>query len=633
MEIGDSNRIPGRSTRENRDKHRGLRAVSEEKRSRASEMRLLSPISVIGLLSAFLAVVALAGQGGGDPPAKKLVEYGWDRPEPAFVRDHVREMERRPFDGVVMRIPGHDLAFDRREWDEKALAPHGAALGEIAWERFTENFLILNATAEGGLDWFDDARWETIERNLRMLSRAAGEGRLAGFAFDPEPYGWSPWTYPSLGTGVSRSFSEVEAAVRRRGAQFLSALRSGVPDLTLLMLFGLGIFDRALDRPDPRGELPGRFYALLPAFVEGMLDAAEGSVRIVDGHEPSYYYGDEARFARARRAILDRAPSLLLPEYRGRYAATVEAGMAVYADYALALWKAENDFPPRHASPAERLLWLEHNVYHALRSADRYAWLWGEDLDWWRGRLPEGAEEAVRSAREKIAAGRPLGFELGEIVARAETAMEETAARREEPREARAGLLPRGAGPPRVDGKLRDRAWRRAAPLPELRKPTIAIDRKPKAATEARVLSGEKALYASFRCEEPDSRRLAPGARDRYGRPAVDEVEVRIEQPGGEEGTFHRFAVGAAEGASWTTGWPDGEVAVWGGVWRGAARVGRGEWTAEIEIPWGLVGGPPAPGSPWRATLCRKRAVPRETSCSDAVEVLSADGEPAEDAR
>ena len=294
--------------------------------------------------------------------------------------------------------------------------------------------------------------------------------------------------------------------------------------------------------------------------------------------------------------------------------------MAVYADHALALWRSEDDYPPRHASPAERLLWLEHNVYHALRSADRYAWLYGEDLDWWRDRLPGGAEDAVRSAREKVAKGLPLGFDLGEIVARAETAMAEAVAARGEPRGTRAARLGRRARAPRVDGRLRDSAWRRAAPLPEFRKAPIALDRRPKAATEARVLFGDRALHAAFRCEEPDARRLAQGALDRYGRPAGDEVEVRIEPGGG--GAYHRFAVGATGHASWSTAWPDGEAALWDDGWRAKARVGSGEWTAEIEIPWDLLGGAPAPGSALRARLCRKRAVPRETSCSDAVEVV-----------
>ena len=37
--------------------------------------------------------------------AVKLIEYGWDTPGPEFVRTHIVEMERRPFDGVIVRLP------------------------------------------------------------------------------------------------------------------------------------------------------------------------------------------------------------------------------------------------------------------------------------------------------------------------------------------------------------------------------------------------------------------------------------------------------------------------------------------------------------------------------------------------
>src|SRR5213079_2113330 len=36
---------------------------------------------------------------------KKLIEYGWDCPDAAFVHAHLKEMEARPFDGVVIRTP------------------------------------------------------------------------------------------------------------------------------------------------------------------------------------------------------------------------------------------------------------------------------------------------------------------------------------------------------------------------------------------------------------------------------------------------------------------------------------------------------------------------------------------------
>ncbi|MBU0608030.1 MAG: hypothetical protein KKI08_09075, partial [Armatimonadetes bacterium] len=34
-------------------------------------------------------------------PGKKLIEWGWDEPGPAFMREHCQDMDRMGFDGVI----------------------------------------------------------------------------------------------------------------------------------------------------------------------------------------------------------------------------------------------------------------------------------------------------------------------------------------------------------------------------------------------------------------------------------------------------------------------------------------------------------------------------------------------------
>src|SRR5215475_7500249 len=36
--------------------------------------------------------------------AKKLIEFGWDEPDTAFMREHIAEMEKTPFDGCVFHV-------------------------------------------------------------------------------------------------------------------------------------------------------------------------------------------------------------------------------------------------------------------------------------------------------------------------------------------------------------------------------------------------------------------------------------------------------------------------------------------------------------------------------------------------
>ena len=39
-------------------------------------------------------------------PAKKLIEFGWDEPDTSFLRGHLEELERTPFDGCVFHVDG-----------------------------------------------------------------------------------------------------------------------------------------------------------------------------------------------------------------------------------------------------------------------------------------------------------------------------------------------------------------------------------------------------------------------------------------------------------------------------------------------------------------------------------------------
>src|SRR4051794_1391372 len=65
----------------------------------------------IGLFVSAAAWVVLPAQAKAAEPAaapasrplsdKKLIEFGWDEPDTAFMRQHVAEMEATPFDGCV----------------------------------------------------------------------------------------------------------------------------------------------------------------------------------------------------------------------------------------------------------------------------------------------------------------------------------------------------------------------------------------------------------------------------------------------------------------------------------------------------------------------------------------------------
>ena len=56
------------------------------------------------MLWGVLLVASLAA--AQDRPAKKLLEYGWDVPYPDYLRAHIKDMEKKPFDGLLFRLKG-----------------------------------------------------------------------------------------------------------------------------------------------------------------------------------------------------------------------------------------------------------------------------------------------------------------------------------------------------------------------------------------------------------------------------------------------------------------------------------------------------------------------------------------------
>src|SRR5512137_173612 len=102
-------------------------------------------VVVLGLVAGLLATGALAQQA---LVTKKLIEYGWDVPDPAYIRANIREMEKRPFDGLIFRLPGGTNILSKTKWDEAKFAAVYEDCKNIQWEKFTDNFVSVLAASD-----------------------------------------------------------------------------------------------------------------------------------------------------------------------------------------------------------------------------------------------------------------------------------------------------------------------------------------------------------------------------------------------------------------------------------------------------------------------------------------------------
>jgi hypothetical protein len=356
-------------------------------------------------------------------PKKKIVEYGWDVPYPEFVRDNIREMEKRPFEGIIFRTRGFDHIFDTRPWKKEKLQPQLDTLAQIKWKKFVDNFLTLYAASNWNMDWFNDEHWNVIAQNMKLFSLAVRRGNCVGVCFDPEPYGTDPWVYP--GTYKDKSFDQVCEQVRLRGRQFIVALQEHMPNLRVLSFFQLGLFGHIVDEPDPRTrqeKLLKKWMPLLPAFCVGMLEGAAPGTILIDGNESAYYYESPNDYYRAYHLIRQRARTLVPEALRKKYNNQMQAGMALYIDQTLG--KRTVQTISQFMTHEQQLKFFEHNVYYALTTSDEYVWCYSERMNWWlppekAGKdriLPQGVEQALISARQKYEQGKTLGYDIKDII-------------------------------------------------------------------------------------------------------------------------------------------------------------------------------------------------------------------------
>jgi hypothetical protein len=338
------------------------------------------------------------------PAAKKLIEYGWDMPTPAFVAENIRQMEKRPFDGLIMITASKRYGnVFMGKWDAADLADDLAAMQKIHWEKFKTNFLLIHAASDQ--DWFSDADWANVINNVEILARCAKAGGC-NLAFDAEPYGDSPWTYAKQKHAKEKSFAQYAAKVRERGRQFIEAIGGVIPDNVMLTCFTYSIFASEANIADPakRDEaLSRKSYGLYLPFLNGMLEGLGPRMTLIDGNESSYYYDSSEKFLLAYHAMRQEALNLVPRELVPKFQTNTQASGAVYMDYLYGKMGREVQ-PALKMTPEEQARWFEFNTYWALRSADEFVWCYNERLDWWQDKdIPPGLEQAIINARTAIA--------------------------------------------------------------------------------------------------------------------------------------------------------------------------------------------------------------------------------------
>lgn len=330
---------------------------------------------------------------------KKLVEYGWDVPDTAFVRQHAAEMEKVPFDGVVIQVVSKTegqigwKVFSKTKTSPEVYQQAIDDLKAAKFKRFTDNFIQVIAYP-ADVDWFD-SDWGSIAENAAALARVAKLSGCKGIMFDPEHYSEHHiWNFQSL--PKNHTYEEYAAKIKERGREFIRAINKEYPDLTILTLYGSSL-PYLQSQP---GGLEKADYGLLAAFYDGMYEAASPGTTLVDGFESSYGYRERKLFEDGRDTVL-RQSKTISTEPKA-FAKHVRCGFGVWADNGGAPigWHPD-DFSKNYYTPAG----LRASLAYALETSDGYVWVYSERLKWWDFNVPQQYLDALALAKKGPGSG------------------------------------------------------------------------------------------------------------------------------------------------------------------------------------------------------------------------------------
>jgi hypothetical protein len=350
--------------------------------------------------SAHLSKSARA-DGQSAPRPRKLIEWGWDEPDPKFLRANIERMEQSPFDGIVFHLTtdgGENPAW--AIWGAKRFTASQfqkaiADLKATPFRRFTDRFVRVNITP-GTVDWFDDAAWTVVAQNFGVAAQVVKEAGCTGFMFDTEQYQEHLFNYRKQKHRDQKSFNEYAAKVRQRGREWMHEVAGHYPNITILLTF-------AYSTTRPGGGQSNRSesdYGLLADFLDGMLSACAPATRIVDAYEDSYDYRRPAQFERAYRTI--KKVGVGWTGEKDAYRRHIEAGFGIWMDndWNKYGWNAV-DFTRNYFKPEG----FCESVRIALRTTDKYVWIYTEKPRWWTNeQLPAAYVKALEAARKDFGA-------------------------------------------------------------------------------------------------------------------------------------------------------------------------------------------------------------------------------------
>ncbi len=310
---------------------------------------------------------------------KKIIGFACNVVEPAYLKEHVADIEQLPLDGLNIAVYADDwgpqrsgqegMFFGGRRFNRSDFKKALADLKATQFKRLTDNFIQIETTArgskvtgkpsDGNLDWFDP-HWSGIAENGAVAAWLAKEAGFKGLFLDVEHYtgGLGPWqgkhifNYGDSPSKEKYTLQQTAAQVQLRGRQWMQAVSQSYPTITIIIIQDTG----------------WRGNGLVDCFVRGMLEA-RGQATIIDGGEGGYHGITRQAFKILRNGAEEsHASDKLFAPIQYAFGIWVDPTPNMYGG-----WHTDPlDLHKNYRSPCE----LENTLYGALTETDKYVWLY-----------------------------------------------------------------------------------------------------------------------------------------------------------------------------------------------------------------------------------------------------------------
>lgn len=322
---------------------------------------------------------------------KKVIEWGWDEPTTAFLKENIDKVERMPFDGVVFPLRLRDgtnvtwKMWGPARFDYSGLAYMAEDLTQTPFRSLTDRFIRVNVTP-GNVDWFNSQAWSTVLHNFSLAAKVAKAGNCKGFMFDVEAYESQLFNLTSAAALHTATPEQYRNMVRQRGRELIAAISQEFPDIIILLPWAYQAYEADKQK-----------YELLPDFLDGIFEAAPQMVRLVDAGESAYELKTQMGFQWLHWKLTQdvRRYSVVPKPYTERV--EVAFGIWIDAESHKIGWHPD-DLTKNFFTPGA----FGKSVAYALEATDEYVWIYSQEPNWWTGaKLPQAYVEALRTAKSQ----------------------------------------------------------------------------------------------------------------------------------------------------------------------------------------------------------------------------------------